>query len=199
MFRDKLFKRGTTEVAQKQTNAPAKKPKPPPEPKRNNPVPTNVVWSLDLANAAFPDSMPAGRVYGEGFLSERALLQGGTLHLRQGSTTPPQLGISIQFFAQLGEELSKKTIEITPDRSPPLPKVTLRWKNDQDKAVTKTFSEGYALRVEFGEAANSRIAGKIYISVPDDAKSFAAGTFTADIRKPPAPKSKQPKAPRPKP
>ena len=185
-------------MAQKQTNAPATKSKRPPEPKRNNPVPTNVVWSLDLANASYPDSMPVGRLHGEGFLCERALLQGGTLHLRQGSTSPPQLGISIQFFAKLGEELSKKTIEITPDRSPPLPRVTLHWKDDQDKAVTKHFPEGYALRVEFGEAAGGQIPGKIFISLPDDAKSFAAGTFTADIRKPPVPKSKRPKTPKPK-
>jgi hypothetical protein len=77
-----------------------------------------------------------------------------------------------------------------------MPKVTLRWKDDQDKPLTKSYSEGYAMRVEFGEAANGRIPGKIFISLPDDAKSFAAGTFTADIRKPPAPKAKQPKAPK---
>src|SRR3954452_17649286 len=115
VFKDKIFKGSTADVAQK----PAMKPKPPPEPKRNYAVPTNVVWSLDLTAASYPDSMPVGSVHGEGFICERALLQGGTLHLRQGSTTPPQLGISIQFFAQLGEELGKKTIEITPDRSPP--------------------------------------------------------------------------------
>ena len=61
--------------------------------------------------------------------------------------------------------------------------------------VTKNYSEGYAMRVEFGEAANGRMPGKIFISLPDDAKSFAGGTFTAEIRKPSAPK-KQPKAPR---
>src|SRR4051812_37047842 len=191
VFRDKIFKRGT-EVAQGKTNGPPKKV----EPKKVYQVPTNIVWSLELTNVTYPDSAPAGSVHGSGFFSEKAVLQGGTLHLRQGRTTPPDLGISIQFFAQLGEDLSQKIIEVTPDRAPPLPKVTLRWKDQQDKAVTKNYNEGYALRVEFGEAANGRMPGKIFISLPDEGKSFAAGTFTAEIRKPPAPKAKQPKKPK---
>jgi len=194
VFRDRIFKRGT-DVAQGKTNAPSKKP---PEPKKVYAVPTNIVWSLELTNVSFPESPPVGSVHGSGFMSEKAVLQGGTLHLRQGRTTPPDLGISIQFFAQLGEELSGKKIEISADRSPPVPKVTLRWKNEQDKAVTKNYSEGYAMRVEFGEAANGRMPGKIFISLPDDAKSFAAGAFNAEIRKPPPPKQKQPKAPKAK-
>jgi hypothetical protein len=194
VLRHKIFNRGTN-VAQSNTNTPSKK-KAPPEPKRVYSIPTNIVWSLDLTNDTYPDLLPAGSVHGSGFQTERVVLQGGTLHLRQGKATPPDLGISVQFFAQLGEELSKKTVEITPDRAPPVPKVTLRWKDDQDKAVTKNYSEGYAMRVEFGEAANGKIPGKIFISLPDDAKSFAAGTFLADIRKPPAPKAKQPKAPK---
>jgi hypothetical protein len=194
VFRDKILHRGTN-VAEANTNAPTKK-KAPPEPKKVYAVPTNIVWSLELTNVSYPDTLPAGSVHGSGFQCERTVLQGGTLHLRQGRTTPPDLGISIQFFAQLGEELSKKTIEITPDRAPPVPKVTLRWKDAQDKAVTKTYPEGYAMRVEFGEAANGRIPGRIFISLPDDAKSVAAGTFTAEIRKPSAPRSKQPKIPK---
>jgi len=44
------------------------------------------------------------------------------------------------------------------------------------------------LKVIFGQAANSRMPGKLYISFPDDDKSFAAGTFIAEIRKPPPPR-----------
>jgi len=46
-----------------------------------------------------------------------------------------------------------------------------------------------------------RMPGKIYLALPDDLKSFVAGTFNAEIRKPPAPKPKQtpplPKPPKP--
>ena len=59
----------------------------------------------------------------------------------------------------------------------------------------ENITTGYALKVAFGEAANGRIPGKIYISLPDENKSFVAGTFNAEIRKAPPPKAKQPTGP----
>jgi hypothetical protein len=106
----------------------------------------------------------------------------------------------VQLFAQQGEELSGKTVEIKPDRAPPLPKIVLLWKDDQQKAARKNITEGYALKVAFGDAANGRIPGKIYNSLPDENKSFVAGTFNAEIRKATPPKPKQPvtqKSPKP--
>ena len=126
---------------------------------------------------------------GRGFFCERAILQGGTLTLRQGNGWPADLGISVNFaFAHQGEELSGKTTEVEPERPPPVPLVVLRWKDDARKAANQKISGGYALKIAFGEAANGRIPGKIYICLPDDDKSFVAGTFEADIRKPPPPK-----------
>jgi hypothetical protein len=81
-----------------------------------------------------------------------------------------------------------------------MPRVTLRWKDDQDKPVNRQIGSGYALKIAFGEAANARISGRIFICLPDEAKSFVAGKFDADIKKPAPPKAKkpqQPKAPRP--
>src|SRR5882672_10955031 len=100
-------------------------------------IPTNILWTLELTNARLPESVAAGRIRGSGFFCERATLQGGTLTLRQGKTWPPDLGISVNLFAQQGEDLTGKTIEVGPDRAPPLPKVVLRWKSDQDKAITQ--------------------------------------------------------------
>ncbi len=160
------------------------------------PVPTNILWTLELTKASLPETMAAGRIRGSGFYCEKATLQGGTLTLRQGKTWPPDLGISVNLFAQQGEELTGKTIEVGPDRPPPLPKVVLRWKNDQDKALTENLTQGYALRLVFGDPLEGRMPGRIYISLPDETKSFVAGTFDAEIRKPPPPKPKQPKAPK---
>jgi hypothetical protein len=196
VFRDKIFKRAPDQ-AKASTNSPSKSAAKTVQPKKVYSVPTNITWSLELTNAVFPEAAPAGSVHGSGFLSEKAVLQGGTLHLRQGKALPSDLGISVQFFAQQGEELSGKTIEITADRPPPIPKVVLRWKNDKDKPVTRNYTEGYALRVEFGDAANGRMPGKVFIALPDEEKSFAAGTFTADIRKPSVPKVKPPRVQKP--
>ena len=191
-LRDKIFRSGSTHPAAGEnasSNAVSVA--------KTYPVPTDLKWSLDIKELAVPEKPAVGRIHGSGFKCERAVLQGGTLNLRQGkSGSPVDLGVSIHLFAQQGEELSNKSIEVTPQRSPPLPKVVLRWKDDADKPVTRSITRGYALKLTFGEAVNSRIPGKIYICLPDEHESFVAGTFTAEIRKPSPPKQKQPKVPK---
>ncbi len=181
VFREKLFKSraGANDTSRKAQAAV----------KSAYPIPTNILWTLEMTNARVPETLAAGRIRGSGFLCERATLQGGTLTLRQGKTWPPDLGISVNLFARQGEDLTGKTIEVGPDRAPPLPKVVLRWKNEQDKAVTENLTQGYALKIVFGDPMEGRMPGRIYICLPDDLKSFVAGTFDAEIRKPPAPKA----------
>lgn len=189
-FRGKIFK-SSRDQAQSQTNGPGKKVAV--APPKVYPIPTNISWTLDLSTATIPDATAVGSIHGSGFFCERATLQGGHLTLRQGRSGPADLGITVELFAQQGEELSGKSVEIQPDRAPPLPKIVLRWKDDQQKAATRSINGGYALRVVFGDAANGRIPGKIYISLPDENKSFVAGTFNAEIKKPSPPKQKQQK------
>jgi len=189
LLRGKLFLRA--DQPSPVTNQLAKSPRPP---RVTHPVPTNTCWTLDLTNAIIPEMTAAGSIHGDGFLCERASLQGGNLSLRQGHGWPPDLGLNIVLFAKEGEELSGKTVEVTPDRLPPLPKITLRWKDIDDKGKTHNIASGYALKVVFGLAANKRITGKLYLGLPDEAKSFVAGTFDAEIRPPPAPKPPKPKA-----
>jgi hypothetical protein len=188
-FRGKIFK---SSREQTQANAMGKKALAPP---KVYPIPTNINWTLDLAEATIPEATAVGSIHASGFYCERATLQGGHLTLRQGRSGPADLGITVQLFAQQGEELSGKTVEIPPERAPPLPKIVLRWKDEQQKAVTRNINNGYALKVAFGDAANGRIPGKIYISLPDENKSFVAGTFNAEIRKASPPKAKQPTGP----
>jgi hypothetical protein len=161
------------------------------EPSPVYPVPTNTFWTLEPAQAATPDGTVVGSVHGNGFFCERAILRGGLLSLRQGKVWPPDLGISVRFFTEQAEDLSGKTIAIAPGRRPPLPEVVLRWKDDQNQSVAERFGEGYALKLTFGQPANGRIPGRIFIALPDGARSFAAGTFDAVIRKPVPPKGEK--------
>jgi len=161
------------------------------------PVPTNIAWTLDLTNVAFPAAVAAGSIHGIGFLCEKAILRGGLLSLSQGKTWPWDLSLALNLFARQGEELSGKTVRIPSDR-PRAPHVVLRWKDAQQQPVTETISGGYALNLVFGEATNGRIQGKIFICLPDSSRSFVAGSFDAEIRKPAPPKQRSPKAPRPK-
>ena len=195
-FRERIFKPSGQQAALG-NNAGANN-KTPAAPRKIYPIPTNVSWTLDLTNAVIPDQAAVGSIHGSGFFCERATLQGGNLSLRQGGKGgSPDLGLTINFFAHEGEELSGKTIEIPPDRAPPLPPIEVRWKEGDQKSIRRKINEGYALRIVFGEAAFKRIPGKIYVGLPDGEKSFVAGTFEAEIHKPPAPKPRQPKQPKP--
>jgi DNA-directed RNA polymerase subunit RPC12/RpoP len=194
IFRDRIFKpsRATPPPA---TNAPSPQPTAPLVLNTNYPVPTNITWTLDLTNAVIPETPVAGRLHGSGFFCEKAVLRGGQLILAQGKTFPWDLGLAIQFVARQGEELSGKTVEIPPER-PRAPKVVMRWKNAQQKTESESYFNGYLLKVTFGQATNSRMPGQIYLGLPDEPKSFVAGTFDAEITKPPPPKAGSQKRPK---
>ena len=161
----------------------------------NYPVPTHIQWTLALANAAFPTTPAAGRIHGSGFRCERAILRKDLLSLSQGKTWPWDLGVNLNLHVRRVEELSGRSIEITPDR-PRAPHILLRWKDAQQQPATETIANGYALKLEFGPMADGRIPGKIYLCLPDDAQSFVAGTFDAEIRAPPPPPSRPPGQPK---
>jgi DNA-directed RNA polymerase subunit RPC12/RpoP len=191
LFRDRILKfaRGQLPAG---NNALQSQPTAPVALNTAYPIPTNITWTLDLANAVLPDTPVAGSIHGSGFRCERAVLREGRLSLTQGEASPWDLGMSLILSARQGEEFSGKTVEIGPDR-PQAPRVVLRWKDEQQQPVTEDFNHGYALKVTFGQATNKHIPGKIYLCLPDTARSFVAGSFDAEIRKPPPPKSSAPK------
>lgn len=154
------------------------------------PAATSTNWTLDLNKATIPDAPTSGALNGFSFNLERATIQEGKLDLRQGAKWPPDVGVSIHLLAKRTEDIAGKTVLIEPDRTS-APRVVLRWKDEQGKAVTRDFKTGYAVRLEFGQVNGKWLPGKIFIATPDDAHSYAAGTFNAEIRKPAQPK-KQP-------
>jgi hypothetical protein len=151
-------------------------------------------WTLSLADRQFPKTQATGFINGRSFVLEKATVQGGLLVLRQGSKWPPDVGLAVHLFARQGEDLAGQSINIDASRTN-APKVILRSKDDQQQPVNQSVREGYALRLEFGAVVGGRLPGKIYLCTPDDEKSWVAGTFEAEIRKPPPPKP--PKFPKP--
>ena len=185
-FRDRIFKSARA-PAPPATNAVASPSAAPAPLHITHPVPTNIGWTLELTNAVFPDSTIAGKIHGSGFVCDKAVLVGGLLLFGQGTAPPYDLGFGVDLVARQGEELSGKTVEIPPDR-PSAPRVGWRWKDEQQQPVTQIISNGYLLKVTFGQASNGHMPGKIYICLPDGDKSFAAGIFDAEIKQPPSPK-----------
>lgn len=150
------------------------------------PAPDATNWTLNLAAAVIPSEPANGAVNGRGFKLERATIRQGHLDLRQGPKWPPDVGVSVHLFAERTEDLAGRTVIIEATRTNP-PRTILRWKNEQGEPVTQDQRRGYAMKVEFGQVTNHHLPGKIYIAFSDEPKSYAAGTFNAEIRKP-APK-----------
>ena len=183
LYRGKIFKRSEAGAETKSPAASAR-------------VECDTNWTLNLAERSLPETRAAGRINGRDFGLERASVQGGLLSFRQGSRTPREIAITIHLFARRGEDLAGQSVTIDTSRTN-APKVTLRWRDDQEQPVTRTVREGYALRLEFGQVAGGLLPGKIYLCAPDDAKSWVAGSFEAEIRKPPV--ARTPKTSRPAP
>jgi len=144
-------------------------------------VPANINWTLNITNASIPNADVAGRIHGYGFLCEHATWKNGRLSLRQGPAASPDLGITISLGPRQPAEFSGKTILVSPATPTPGARVVLRWKGEQQDPITEHIHAGYAMKLSFVAVADGRVRGKIYVSLPDEEKSFAAGNFDAEI------------------
>lgn len=194
MFGRKIFKFDGGQTSRTATEAvPAKNHHPQ---KTQTPAPPSVValpaddanWMLNLGAVTIPDSTAAGRVHGQNFNCDRAVLQGGMLTLRVGARGAPDFGMVINFSGVPAEALAGQTINVATNADKAAG-VTLRWK-EGDLSLRENFTNNYAMRLEFGQIADNRMPGKIYLCLPDGQKSYVAGTFNAEIRKPRPPKQK---------
>lgn len=138
-------------------------------------------WSLNLAGAPYPDNIPAGRIHNRDFNCERAIVHNGVLVLRQGSGTQPDLAVSVFLPVNGTPELEGKSFNIETNQTGDTPRVALRWK-EAELQVSQSFTNGYAMKLEFGRFATNRVSGKIYVCLPDVSKSFVAGSFDAEIK-----------------
>jgi DNA-directed RNA polymerase subunit RPC12/RpoP len=154
------------------------KPPPPPKPVVVAPPADDARWMLNLDAATIPDLPAAGRIHGRDFICDRANLQGGTLALR-GAT---DLGATINFGGVLPEALAGQSINVATNAEKAA-RVILRWK-EGNLSLRENFTNGYALRIEFGLLDNNHLPGKVYLCMPDAEKSYLLGTFTVEVRKP---------------
>jgi len=180
-FRDKIFKTaGPTDTAQNTEDETNKSSTPAPAVIAPHANDTN--WMMNLAAVEIPDGPAAGRIHGQDFITERAILQSGTLTLREGRTGPLALGFQVNFGGVQPEALAGQSLNIATN-APMAARVILNW-TDGDHAAKEILQGGYAMRLNFGAVANNHISGKIYFCAPDDLKSYIMGTFNAEIRKP---------------
>jgi DNA-directed RNA polymerase subunit RPC12/RpoP len=191
VFRGKIFKSSAAVAPANQVVSGSVETSAPPQTQvRSKPTPPPLVappasdtnWMLDLAAAVIPGSTAAGRIHGQDFIVERAILQNGTLTLRTGRGGPVESGVIINFGGAPPESLAGQSLNIATnaDRAAG---VMLRWR-DGDQQSKAAMTNGYALKLVFGQLSGNHLPGKIYLCAPDETKSYIAGTFNADIRRP---------------
>ncbi len=145
------------------------------------------LWTLDLTKAIFPDQAAAGQIHGKDFVCRQAVLQNGLLVLRTGrgwqSVMAANVFISTNAFStNAAEILSGGSFEVNTNHAGFAPGVSFFWR-EGDLRVMQMFTNGFAMKLDFGKISGTKLPGKIYLCLPDEAKSCVAGTFTAEIQK----------------
>ena len=149
-------------------------------------------WRLELADAAIPPTAVSGSILGREFTLAHASVQNGSLSLWQGAKWPPDVGVTVLGPKRPPQDYAGKRFLIPTNYADKTPRIVLRTKDGQQHAVTQNVDGGYALRLEFDAIADGHLPGRIYLCLPDDAKSVVVGSFNAEIRKPNPPKPKPP-------
>jgi hypothetical protein len=133
-------------------------------------------WTSDVSKAAFPDHPVDGKMHGMHFALKTATLRGANLRFNSEN------GPSLEIFG-LDQPVAGQSYEIQPADSSANPRVKITW-NEGDVTQAAIYGKGYGMKLRFAQVVNRKVSGKIYLCLPDDAKSYIAGTFEVRIPKP---------------
>jgi hypothetical protein len=151
------------------------------------PVAVSPLWTLDLTKATFPKKAAAGKIHDRDFVCREAVLQNGLLVFRSGRGWQSEMAANVfistnAFSTNAPEVLAGGSFDVSTNHSGLVPSVSLFWQ-EGDLRVMQVFTNGFAMKLDFGKISGTKLPGKIYLCLPDEAKSFVAGTFTAEIQR----------------
>ena len=149
--------------------------------------PPSPLWKLDLSGVAFPTRPVAGQIHGRHFVIRQAVLQNGLLLFRSERGWQPAISAGIfvstnAFSTNAAQILSGRSFEIGTNHTGFAPGVSLFWR-DGELRVMEMFTNGFAMKLQFGRLSDNRLPGEIYLCLPDQTKSYLAGTFTAEVQR----------------
>ena len=141
--------------------------------------PGEIKWTLNTKLMEIPDAPVSGTIMGKEFKMDNAELWGGSLYISQGKTGVfYHADVHFTLWQKGGESLAGKTYVIEPRSNKSQVHVGIsRIKPGEKLPTTIPYLTGVAMRLEFGEAKNGKIPGKIYLCTPDKDKTAVAGTF----------------------
>lgn len=136
-----------------------------------------------LEAAQIPQTPASGQFAGRPFTPERAYLQrtaaGYLFTVRQGAGFQAEREILIALPLRAGEPLDGQAWNIAPD-APAAPRLVKRWLENA-RQQTRIFTNGYMMKLQFEQTANSQIPARLFVSLPDEDKTFVAGAVTASF------------------
>lgn len=144
---------------------------------------TRDMWTLDLQGRSIPEQPVRGRLNGWGFEMNRAVWRGTMLILRSVGGTPTGLEVAITVPIVRGHRFQPATFEAVPWGDPFPAPVQIRWRDEKGVLQSIPFTHGYAIRLEFTAVSADGVAGRVYLCLPDEKRSWAAGTFEAVVRR----------------
>lgn len=168
--------------------APAKaaKPSAAPDPIKLSGLPKPVLRDGYRLAAVGPDDVPdapaTGAVHGRRFIVERAILDdAGILELREGAKFFADRSMVLFLFTNEGESLAGRTFQAAPGESLDLHVHMKYVEEGESLPETEMFMDGYAVYLAFDEATEGApLHGRIYLALPDEKKSWVAGTFEVE-------------------
>jgi len=138
--------------------------------------PATSEWTSDINKMPFPDHPVSGKLHGIDFTLKTALFRNGDLKISSAN------GMFLDVF-RLGESIEGHSYEIeSTDSDNTNPHVKMTW-DEGDVVQTSTYNKGYGMKLQFDQAINRTVSGKIYLCLPDDSKSCVAGTFKVRLPK----------------
>jgi hypothetical protein len=145
------------------------------------------LWTLDITKAKIPSGRANGSIAGTNFVPDTARVDpvgnAQVLRLLQGQPVSPDREVLVYLHLKAGEKIGGQTFNISQDMAGSgVPQVTKRWKHNPKFAPQyKSFTSGYAMRLELGPQADGAVPGKIFLALPDADQSVVAGNFRAVI------------------
>lgn len=141
--------------------------------------PSEIKWTTDPKLMEIPDAPVSGTIMGQEFITDNAELWGGTLYISQGKTGVfYNAHVQLILWLKAGESYAGKTFIVDPQSNKGNITVRIARIKPGDSSPTDVpFTAGFAMKLEFGEAKNGKISGKIYLCTPDADKTAVAGTF----------------------
>ncbi len=141
--------------------------------------PSSDKWRQDLKDLKMPDVPARGMVHGGVFLPESPKIENGILTFRDVKDFLPDHSVTIFLFLK-GESPDGKSYNIASSSGFGSPHIHMKWKPKNSKTPkSRVYMKGYSMRLEFGKTQDGKLPGKIYLCMPDEMKSYLAGSFTA--------------------